>query len=88
MTGWHAFYEEYGSGAVDIYLQKGTDEGTRELHATIPAEPDDDPAFNQDFDKLMAAAHEQAAWLNARDEAAAISRGLDEVPKNRPRRTP
>ena len=81
MTKWHAFHEEYGSGAVDIFLQRGTDEGTRELHATVPAEVDESPAFNRDFNTLMTAAHDQAAGLNARDEAAAISRGLDEVPK-------
>lgn len=80
MSGWKAFYDEYGSGAIDIYVQKGTDEGTRELHASIPAEPDDDPVFNPDFDKLMVAAHKKAAWLNATDESVAISRILDELP--------
>ena len=25
MNKWHASHDEYGSGAVDIYLQKGTD---------------------------------------------------------------
>ena len=78
MTAWYAFYEEYGSGAVDIHLQKGIDEVTRKLFASIPAELDEDPAFNRNFYKEMAAAHEEAAWLNAGDESAAISRCLNE----------
>ena len=77
MTLWFAFYEEYESGAVDIHLQKGSDEGTRKLFAFIPAELDEDPAFNRNFNKEMAAAHEEAAWLNARDEGEAISRCLN-----------
>lgn len=76
---WHAFYDEYPSGAVNIHVQKGDDEGTRELLSSIPAEQDEDPAFNQDFDKLLAAANEEAAWRNARDEGAAISAGLDDA---------
>jgi hypothetical protein len=75
VSGWQAFYDEYGSGAINIYVQKGTDEATRELHSSIPAELDDDPEFNPDFDKLMAAACQKAAWLNAEDERAVIEAG-------------
>ena len=44
-------YDEYESGAVKNYVQKSADEGPRELRSSIPAEPDEDPAFNRDFDK-------------------------------------
>lgn len=72
-NNWHAFYDEYPSGAVDILVQRGDDEGTRELLSSIPAELDEDPDFNPDFNKLLAAAHVEAAKRNANDERAAIA---------------
>ena len=78
---WHAFYDEYPSGDVNILVQKGDDASTCELLSSIPAEADEDPAFNPDFDKLLAAAHEEAAWRNARDEGVVISRAFGEVTK-------
>ena len=81
MSTWHANYDEYPSGDVDIFVQKGDDESTRESLSSIPAEQDDDPEFYLDFDKLLAAAHQEAAWRNARGERAMILRDLEEVPK-------
>jgi hypothetical protein len=48
-----------------IILQRGDDEGTREVFNTIPSEQVEDPGFERRLGQLMAAAKEEAALRNA-----------------------
>ena len=45
MQAWHAPFEEAACSRDFICLQKGYDEGTREVFDTIPSEQVEDPGF-------------------------------------------
>lgn len=80
MGNWHALFEEDAYSRGFIFLQKGEDEGSREMFDTIPSEQVEDAGFERRLSQLMIAAKDEAARRNAYDERAAISRGIDEVP--------
>lgn len=82
MQAWHAFFDEDAYSRGFIVLQVGEDEGTREVFDTIPSEQVEAPDFERRLGQLMAAAKDEAARRNANAERAAISRGLDDGPKN------
>ncbi len=75
MEAWHAIFEEDGYSRGFIVLQKGNDEGIRELFDTVPSEQVEDPGFQRRLDQMMAAAKLEAEQRNADDERAADIRG-------------
>lgn len=84
MSEWRALYDKNVSGDVSIYVQRGTDKATLDLHSSISRKPSDDPASNPEVDKLIASAQEETASRNSRNEGSAISAFMDEKPKKPP----
>lgn len=77
MGAWHAIFEEDAYSRGFIFLQKGGDEGTREVFDTIPSEQVEDLGFERRLGQLMAEAKDEAARRNSeaeRDELHRVAR--------------
>lgn len=78
MGEWQVFFEEDAYSRGFISLQRGNDEGTREVFDTIPSEQVNDLGFERRLGQLMVVAKDEVARRNANDEHLAISRNLSQ----------
>jgi hypothetical protein len=77
MEEWHAFFDEDAFSRGFIVLQKGEDEGTREVFDTLPSDQVEESGFERRLSQLLAVAKDEAARRSANETRRAISLDLD-----------